>query len=400
MEAEAKHRVARARIEAGEVAVQDPLEAIGRVLDRHTGSGPGKLFPGCAAVVASAGRILLHSYRGHAQVHDRGRALEVPKPVEPVTLFDVASLTKVCATTMAAMILVSEGRLDVDQPVRAWVPEFGGPGKDAITLRHLLSHRAGLWEWWPLYIGTGTPLEALLKLVGLPLRYPVNASRHYSDLGMILAGEVVARAAGEALDTFATRRIFEPLSMSDTCFTPPGELRHRVAATSTGNPHERHMLATGDPYPTGERAEDFDGWRTHTLVGEANDGNAHHAFNGVAGHAGVFSTATDLAALGQALLLALDGDDALVDPAVLRRFLSEVEPGQGLGFWTDRLGELAVGTGGFGHSGFTGCELFVDDRRDLVVILVTNRSHHPWPYPDIRPAWRELLEAATSIVDD
>lgn len=318
--------------------------------------------------------------------------------MEVSTLFDVASLTKVCATTMAAMILVSDGQLDVDEPVCAWVPEFAAPGKDAITLRHLLSHRAGLWEWWPLYIGTSTPREALLKLVGLPLRYPVDASRHYSDLGMILAGEVVARVAGEALNVFATRRIFEPLSMSDTCFIPPEELRDRIAATSTGNPQERHMLATGDPYPTGELAGDFDAWRTHTLVGECNDGNAHYAFNGVAGHAGVFSTATDLATLGQALLRALEGDDALIDPAVLCRFLSDGDSGQGLGFWTDRLGELGVGTGGFGHSGFTGCELLVDDRRDLVVTLVTNRLHHPWPYPDIRPAWRELLEAATSIV--
>ncbi len=383
-----------------DVAAQDPLEAVGRLLDGFTGSGPAKLFPGCATVVARAERILFHSYRGHAQLRDRGRALKGPRRVEASTLFDVASLTKVCATTMAAMILVSEGRLDVDEPVCAWVPEFAAPGKTEITLRHLLSHRAGLWEWWPLYIGTGTPLEALLKLVNLPLRYPVDASRHYSDLGMILAGEVVARAAGEVLDVFATRRIFEPLSMSDTCFTPPDERRDRIAATSTGNPHERYMLETGDPYPTSERAEDFDGWRTHTLVGEANDGNAYHAFNGVAGHAGAFSTATDLAALGQALLRALDGDDAIVDPAVLRRFLSDVEPGQGLGFWTDRLGELDLGTGGFGHSGFTGCELFVDDRRDFVVTLVTNRLHHPWPYPDIRPAWRKLLEAASSIVDD
>lgn len=375
-------------------------DEIGRILGRHTGSGPDKLFPGCVAVVARAEDVLLHSHRGHAQLRADGRALERPRPVEASTLFDVASLTKVCATTVAAMILVSEGRLEVDEPVCAWIPELREPPKDAITLRHLLSHRAGLWEWWPLYIGTRSPREALLKLVGLPLRYPVDAAKHYSDLGMILAGEVVARAAGEALDTFASRRIFEPLSMRDTCFTPSVELRHRIAATSTGNPHERHMLATGDPYPTGERAENFDGWRTHTLVGECSDANAHHAFEGVAGHAGLFSTATDLGRLGQALLRALEGDDALIDPAVLRRFLFEVDPGQGLGFWTDRLGEVDHGRGGFGHSGFTGCELLVDGRRDLVVTLITNRTHHPWPYPDIHTAWRELLEVTISCVED
>ncbi|MGH2821347.1 MAG: serine hydrolase domain-containing protein, partial [Actinomycetota bacterium] len=354
-------------------------------------------YTGAAAVVVERGRRVLEVAVGRAQAHDRGTPLAEPPAATVDTIYDVASLTKVCATTAAVMCLVGDGALDVDTPVGAFVPEFIGGAKDGILLRHLLTHRAGLWEWWPLYAGTAGPREALHRAAGLPLRYPVDASRHYSDLGMVLAGEIVERVAGEPLDAFAARRVFAPLGMIDTGFLPDPGLEGRIAATSTGNPHEVHMLATGEPYPTGVSPDAFTGWRHHTLVGEVNDGNAHYAFEGSAGHAGLFSTARDVAAFGQELL---GSDPVIFDPAVVERFTrDDVEPGQGLGFWTDRLGDAGLGRGGFGHSGFTGCELLVDRSRELVAVLLTNRLHVGYPHPVIRPAWRDLLEVALGARD-
>jgi CubicO group peptidase (beta-lactamase class C family) len=223
----------------------------------------------------------------------------------------------------------------------------------------------------------------------------VDSGRHYSDLGFMLLGEVVRRATGEELDRVARRLVFDPLGMRDTRYLPPRRLGTRIAATSSGDAYEREMIASGDPYPVAVDPAAFTRWREHTLVGEVNDGNAHHAFRGIAGHAGLFSTARDLAVFGQALANggAHGGTRVWKDTTVELFARERDDPGQGLGFWTRRL-EPATGRAvGFGHSGFPGTELLVAPEESLVVVLLTNRLHARRGPRPLAPAWQELLAA-------
>jgi CubicO group peptidase (beta-lactamase class C family) len=301
------------------------------------------------------------------------------RPMTPETIFDLGSITKVAVTTATLMALVDRGLLDLDAPLSSWIDGFAGSGKERVTLRDLLSHRAGLWEWWPVYFGARDPSAAIELVASLELRYPVGSGRHYSDLGFMLLGEVVQRVAGEGLADVARRLVHEPLGLHDSRFLPPPALRPRIAATSLGDAYEREMVATGVPYPVGLDPNAFGGWRERTLVGVVNDGNAHHAFCGVAGHAGLFSTARDLGALGQALAGA-----SIWRPETIELFTRESgDPGQGLGFWRRE--------GGFGHSGFPGTDLLVVPDEGLVVVLLTNRLHAPGPARPLEPEWRELV---------
>jgi CubicO group peptidase (beta-lactamase class C family) len=309
-----------------------------------------------------------------------GVAQRPDRPMRTDTIFDLGSITKVAATTAVVMALVERGALDLDVLVSSWIDGVDG----RVTLTHLLTHRAGLWEWWPVYFRAGDRAAAIEFVSALELRYPVDAGRHYSDLGFMLLGEIVRRATGDELEAVAKRLVFDPLGMRDTGFRPAPELRPRIAATSHGDRIERAMVATGKPYPVAADPAEFRGWREHTLVGEVNDGNAHHAFGGVAGHAGLFSTAGDLAAFGQALA---EGGAGVWDEAIVRRFTRDgADSGQGLGFWTRRHAGR-----GFGHGGFPGTELLVVPEEPLVVVLLTNRLHAPGRPSAIDASWREVL---------
>jgi CubicO group peptidase (beta-lactamase class C family) len=155
------------------------------------------------------------------------------------------------------------------------------------------------------------------------------------------------------------------------------------------------MIASGDPYPVDGHPDDFDAWRTHTLVGEVSDGNCHHALGGVAGHAGVFSTARDVAAFGWAVVAGARGADLpFASAATVRAFATpDVETGDALGFWNDRYGGAAGRTDGLGHPGFTGCELLCDPGERLVVALLTNRLHPFGSRHRIAAVWFRVLDA-------
>ena len=162
------------------------------------------------------------------------------------------------------------------------------------------------------------------------------------------------------------------------------------------------MIATGSPYPVEGDPDDFDGWRDYTLVGEVNDGNAFYAWGGVAGHAGLFSSARDLTVFGQTLLNGGGYDTfRLASDEVVAEFTSDqFDRGQGLGFWTARLSPLAgPEAGGIGHGGFTGSEFVVDPSRGLVVVLLTNRQHPDMPYASVFPVWRQVLEHVLAATD-
>lgn len=347
--------------------------------------------PGAVLGVRQRGAPVYQHAAGAAELSPSARPT---RTMQPDTIFDLGSITKVVATTAVVMSLVERGVLELDAPVASWLDGFAGQGKERITVRHLLTHRAGLWEWWPVYLSARDPAAALDLIASLDLRYPVDSGRHYSDLGFMLLGAIVERATGESLDRAAHRLVFDPLKMGDTGFRPSPALVDRIAATSRGDRYEREMIATGEPYPVPVTPAGFQGWRSHTLVGEVNDGNAHHAFGGVAGHAGLFSTANDLAAFGAALAAGgtANGTRVWRNTTVALFTAEHRDPGQGLGFWTRRL--AGVGNrrhGGFGHGGFPGTELLIHPPDDLVVVLLTNRLHARGRAPGLGPAWREVL---------
>ena len=181
-------------------------------------------------------------------------------------------MTKVAATTLACMRLVDECRLELDAPVSTWIPELSGDEKEQITVRQLLTHRSGLWEWQPIYLSAHDQRAAITFIANVDLRYPVGQGRHYSDLGFMLLGEIVCRITNGPLDSYVDRAVYRPLGMTDTCYRPPQGLRSRIAATSLGNPSERTVIRTKEPYPVEGDPSEFAGWRDYTLVGEVNEG--------------------------------------------------------------------------------------------------------------------------------
>ena len=327
------------------------------------------------------------------------------------TRFDLASVTKVMATTFAVMLLVDEGRLDLDASVSDWLPDFLGDDKEAITPRHLLTHRSGLAQWQPLYYRAGDPDEAYALIRDMPLTWGVGEGRHYSDLGFMLLGRVVEAVSGEPVERFLQERLYGPLGLASTGFRPLGPGGGGTdadsspgfgdfAATSHGNPFEFRMVhdtAFGYRVPGDPTA--WDGWRRYTLVGEVNDGNAHHAFGGVAGHAGLFSNARDLDVL---LRILLDGGvhqgDRVVSESVVEAFLTPGPEGQALG-WQAPVGGVA---GAFGHTGFTGTFVAGVPEIGLSVILLTNRQHagvdDATRYPDVDPLRTGVLQALAGAV--
>lgn len=298
------------------------------------------------------------------------------RPVGAGTRFDLASVSKI-VTTLALMRLRAAAGLDPDAPVRAFLPGFSGGAKDTVTVRDLLLHRAGLWEWWPLYAdaadGPGVaadPAAAVARAAALPLRHRPHAGRHYSDLGFQLLGAIVATVHGTDLRTAVADLVTGPLGLRHTTYGPL-EDRRDVAVTSRGDAWERRMIATGEPYPVDARAHPRS--RTRWLCGEVSDGNAHHAFGGAAGHAGIFATAAETARLGAVMF----GDHPAWPMEVVAEFAAPgPDPGQALGW---RRGTVTPAGGPpvpvLGHPGFTGTELVVAPGRGVSWAFLTNRLH-------------------------
>lgn len=288
---------------------------------------------------------------------------------------DAGSVTKILGTTATLMALVDVGELTVDDPVRRGHPA---------TVADLLEHRAGLWEWWPLYL-TATGSDAVDLIGRLPLRYPPGEARHYSDLGLILLGDLIERVTGRPLEEAVTALALRPFGLTATSFRTPRP-GGPVAASSYGDRIEQTMIATGDPYPVAGDVADFPRWRRHVLVGEVNDGNAFHAFGGAAGHAGLFTTAADLIRFARGMLRSLAGDGP-VSTATARRFVTPgADPMQALGFrrWGDVIG----------HTGFPGVAVGFDPGRDLAVAMITNRLHADGPPAATEQMWTTVLQEA------
>ncbi|HEY0079971.1 MAG TPA: exo-beta-N-acetylmuramidase NamZ domain-containing protein [Pyrinomonadaceae bacterium] len=324
---------------------------------------------GAVVLVGRRGRVVWRKAYGSRAVVPAREAMTVD------TIFDLASLTKVLATATSVMILVERGRLRLADPVVRYIPELAGEGRERITVEHLLTHRAGyapdfdLRERWTGYE------EALKRLYTERLKHAPGTRFVYSDIGLIALGEVVRRASGEPLDTFARKNIFEPLRMRETTFNPSPTLSARIAPTETRSAMLTYLGGQGAS--AGEEGE-------RMMRGEVHDPTANR-MGGVAGHAGLFSTADDLALycqmilgggqLGGVRILSPMGVAAMTKP----RAVSETGEARGLGwdiastFSTNR-GDLYP-AGSFGHTGFTGTSVWLDPATETFVVFLSNRVH-------------------------
>ncbi|MBX6365029.1 MAG: serine hydrolase [Gemmatimonadetes bacterium] len=352
--------------------------------------------PGAVLLVARNDRIVLERAYGWAQLYDYGmRRLAHPVPMRTTDLFDLASVTKVMATTFAVMRLVDRGVVDVDAPVYRYLPEFRGPHLDSITVRHLLTHSSGLVQWQPLYYHAHTPRETYDLIRSMPLGWGVGEGRHYSDLGFMLLGYLVERVSGRPLDVFVRDELYRPLGLRHTTFLPRAHGFRDFAATEHGNGYERHMVYdTAFGYRYDDDPTAWDGWRRYTLVGEADDGNAWYANGGVAGHAGLFSTAEDLHVLLEVLLHDGSwGGRRYVSPEVVHAFLTRDRYGHGLGWMMPA--ELPAGS--FSHTGFTGTYVLGVPSLHLAVVLLTNRQNVGTDaagyFPNLAPLQRAVSQA-------
>ncbi len=342
------------------------LEVIDRVVQEGMRAGG---YPGAAVVIGRQGAAVWRKGFGTLGWNFESDSVSTDR-----TIYDLASLTKVVATTTAAMVLYDEGRLSLDAKVSDYLPGFVGRWKDEVTIRHLLTHRSGLPAGRELWRVAHSPEEAREAVLTTKLRYRPGRAYIYSDLGADVLGWVVEAIAGQPLDVFVRQRVFEPLGMHDTFFLPPDSVRGRVAPT----------IAQG-------------------LV---HDENAQ-ALGGVAGHAGLFSTADDLAIFAQMML---DGGiyegRRIVSDSTVRLFTQRAAGSRALG-WEMAEGRHGageyLGASAYGHVGFTGTSMWIDPQRDMFVILLTNRVHLARvkrPSTVIADIRADLADAAALAVTD
>ena len=339
-------------------------------------------IPGAVIEIKKGNQIIYKHAFGYAQKYDYGHHLL--NPAEKMTtghLFDIASLTKVIGTTTSIMLLVDRGLLKIDDPVRKYIKAFDTPEKKDITIHHLITHTAGLYEWYPLYYRASNKKESY-KLIGeLPLMFPVGAQRRYSDLGFVLLGEIVEIVSGLPLEEFMKQDIFLPLQMRNTTYNPlaTGNFK-KIAATSHGNPYEKSMVYDST---LGYKIKEIDpvqwnGWRNYTLRGEVNDGNAWYANGGISGAAGLFSTVDDLEKLVDMLLnKGRNGSGQFISEETVQTFLTKDKFNNGLGWMMDPDNSFMKNgpDGTFGHTGFTGTSISVIPKYDISLILLINRQN-------------------------
>ncbi|HYN24482.1 MAG TPA: exo-beta-N-acetylmuramidase NamZ domain-containing protein [Pyrinomonadaceae bacterium] len=366
------------------------LEQMDQVIAESIGK---RQLPGAVVLVARKGRVVWRKAYGSRTVEP------VREPMTPDTIFDVASLTKVVATATSIMILVERGKVRLSDPISNYIPELKGEGRERITIELLLTHRSGyapdfdLKERWTGYD------EAVKRLIKEPLQNPPGARFVYSDIGYIALGEVVRRVSGATLDKFARQNIFVPLGMRHTGFRPSQVLRKRIAPTEK---RRGQMSYLGDSAENaGVEAEEW-------LRGEVHDPTSYR-MNGVAGHAGLFSSADDLALYCQMILGGgqYRGIRILSPLSVAEmtrpRLVTESGWTRGLGwdistsFSTNR-GDLFP-LGSFGHTGFTGTSIWIDPATRMFVVFLSNRVH-PDGKGDVASLRGKVASIASGAVTD
>lgn len=342
----------------------EPLAQVSVDLRRFLEPSPTRpMYAGGVVLASRHGVVPVHDAAGKAVRYADATGTELPADqqvdVRPDTIFDLASVTKTF-TTLAVMQQVETGRVVLDEPVATYLPDFAANGKEDITVRDLLTHTGGLPSWLPLYSAHPTVEQRFAAVLAAKPRTEPGVAYVYSDLGMITLGLLVEAVTGRTLDHVVAEGITAPLGMTDTMFNPPSSLVDRIAATEA------------QPRTTGRAM----------VRGEVHDENAW-SLGGVAGHAGLFSTARDLAVLARTLLNGgrYGGVRILSEETVRSMLVNETTEfpanAHGLGFELDQRwfmdGLSSPVT--FGHTGFTGTSVVIDPLSDSFVILLTNRVH-------------------------
>ncbi len=346
-----------------------------------------RTFPGCSLAVTFRGELVAHKALG--------RFTYDPSSPEVTTasIFDLASLTKVVATTAMAMILYERGLLDLEAPVTAIVPEFARALEDGalaeddrrrreVTLRMLLAHSSGLPAYEKLFLHARNREDLLRAAFATPVSATPGTRSEYSDIGFIILGVALERLADESLHTFCQREIFGPLGMTHTTFTPTPDLKDSIPPTA-------------DDRPENDRT-----FRHRVIQGEVQDENAS-VLGGVAAHAGLFSTAENLAIFAHAML---NGGYPILRSSTVelfaRRESAPEATSRALGWDTPSMPSQSgkyFSSRSFGHLGYTGTSLWIDAERQLSITLLTNRT---WPdcqnqaIKQVRPAFHDAVMEA------
>jgi beta-glucosidase-like glycosyl hydrolase/CubicO group peptidase (beta-lactamase class C family) len=346
------------RLRAADASGDAKLARAYAILDQGVADGA---FPGGVIAVGRGGAVTLHAFG--RQTYDAKSA-----KVTPETIYDAASLTKPVVTTTLIAQFVEAGRLQLDAPISVMIPEWLNTAKDKsgaqiewrkrVTLRNLLTHTSGLPGHVDYFADSKSEHDIAKRVIAEPLVYEPGTKSEYSDLDFILLGEMLERLTGRSLDSLAAERIFAPIGMSDTSFNPSPKLKSRIAPT-----------------------ENDTAFRKEQIRGEVHDENAW-AMDGVAGHAGMFATARDLAAFAQMML---NGGIYAHHRLLKRATVEEFTEAQDVSAKTRTLGWMAptensssghyLSKESYGHTGFTGTSIWIDPKKDLFVVLLTNRVY-------------------------
>ncbi|ALX49971.1 serine hydrolase domain-containing protein [Lentibacillus amyloliquefaciens] len=347
--------------------LQQPLDEIDSVIQQGIAD---KYMAGSVVLAARSGTIVKEDAYGYAAryLDDDFTEMENPVEMQTDTIFDLASITKVFTAT-AAMHLYEQGEFNLDDPVADYIPEFAQNGKSDVTIRQLLTHTSGFPAWIPLYQTTDSREQAYQEVFSTALEHEPGTHYGYSDLNMITIGALVEQISGERLDQYIQTNITEPLGMTDTMFNPPELLKDRIAATEYQPQTDRGIV-----------------W------GEVHDENAW-AMDGVAGHAGLFSTAQDLAVFAQMILNDGQYDDTrILETGTVEKMETNQLPdfpgnAHSLAWELNQdwyMGGLSEPST-LGHTGFTGTSIVISPSKETVAILLTNKVHPTRDAPSTNP---------------
>ncbi len=311
-----------------------------------------KTFSGAVLLFWKDGKILLEKSYGKFSYE------EDSTPISNETIFDLASLTKVVATTTAAMICIDRNLFGLDDKVVKFIPEFGVNSKENIAIRNLLVHNSGLPAWKKFYGRGLNELSVLDEIYNSELEYEPGTKMVYSDLGIITLGKIIEKVSGMTLDKFCEQEIFKPLGMNSTFYNPNDSLKKYCAPTEIDN-----------------------NWRNKLLQGEVHDETAA-MLNGVAGHAGLFSTANDLSKFMTMIMnKGISNKMKIIDEKTIEMFTKKQSDQSSRALGWDTKSEKGSSAGdlfspnSFGHTGFTGTSIWADPERNLFVVFLTNRVY-------------------------
>ena len=353
-----------------------------------------KDFPSAVYLVAEKGEIILQNALGFAVIE--------PEKIEAKidTIYDLASLTKPLITGLLCAKLIENGEINLTDKIAKYFDKFDTDEKREITIRNLLTHTSGFTAWKPFYLISDFAFQIPDLIAEIPLENSVNSKVVYSDLNFILSGFLIKKIYGKNLDEIARNEIFTKLNLQDTFFNPPEKLQKRIAASENGNEYEKQIsIEQGCKIPNPKSQ-----FRNRIVWGEVHDGNAYF-MNGVAGHAGLFSTAEETFKIAQQFLA---NQTTLLKPETCKlfrtNFTRSLNEARSIAFQLaetkDSTASKSLSKDSFGHLGFTGTSLWIEPETERIFILLTNRTHaKELPFVNINSVRRKFHELAVKILN-